>query len=90
MWCTYYFCSTYTSVYPPNIFQHYLFCGHCLLLSLLPLLVKFLLIFLFVDAYCKCLLGCSSDEEFINTFADVLMNELEMMRSQFAHSMCIV
>ena len=45
---------------------------------------------LFVDAYCNCLLGCSSDEEFINTFGDVLMNELETMRSQFAQSMCIV
>ena len=51
---------------------------------------EFSINFLFVDANCNCLLGCSSDEEFINTFADVLMNELEMMRSQFAQSMCIV
>ena len=51
---------------------------------------EFSINFLFVDAYSHSLLGCSSDEEFMNTFADVLMNELETMRSQFAHSMCIV
>ena len=50
---------------------------------------EFSINFLFVDSYCNSLLGCSSDEEFINTFADVLMNELETMRSQFAQSMCI-
>ena len=32
---------------------------------------EFSINFLVVDAYCNCLLGCSSDEEFINTFADV-------------------
>ena len=32
----------------------------------------------------------SSDEEFIHMFADVLMNEFETMRSQFAQYMCIV
>ena len=51
---------------------------------------EFSINFLFVDGYCNSLLGCSFDEEFINTFVDVLMNELETMRSQFAHSMCIV
>ena len=51
---------------------------------------KFSINFLFVNAYCNSLPGCSSDEEFINKFADVLMNELETMRSQFAQSMCIV
>ena len=51
---------------------------------------EFSINFLFVDAYCHSLLGCSSAEEFMNTFADVLMNEVETMRSQFAHSMYIV
>ena len=51
---------------------------------------EFSINFLFVAAYCNSLLGCSSAEEFMNTFADVLMNEVETMRSQFAHSMYIV
>ena len=51
---------------------------------------EFSINFLSVDAYCNSLLGCSSAEEFMNTFADVLMNEVETMRSQFAHSMYIV
>ena len=51
---------------------------------------EFSINFLFVDAYCNSLLGCSSAEEFMDTFADVLMNEVETMRSQFAHSMYIV
>ena len=46
--------------------------------------------FLSIDAYYNSLLGCFSDEEFIHTFADVLMNEFETMRSQFAQYMCIV
>ena len=32
---------------------------------------EFSIHFLFVDAYCNSLLSCSSDEEFINTFADL-------------------
>ena len=51
---------------------------------------EFSINFLFVDAYCNSLLGCSSAEEFMNTFADVLINEVEIIRSQFAHSMYIV
>ena len=38
------FCSTYTSVYPPNIFQHY-FLWALVVLSPVLLLVDFLLIF---------------------------------------------
>ena len=82
------FCSTYTSVHPPNIFQHY-FVGIGYSITCTFACV-FSIIFLVGDAYCNWLLGCSSDEEFINTFADVLMNELEMMGSQFAQSMYIV
>ena len=51
---------------------------------------EFSINFLFVDACCYSLLGCSSAEEFMDTFADVLMNEVENMRSQFAHSMYIM
>ena len=51
---------------------------------------EFSINFLFADTYCNSLLGCSSAEDFMNTFADVLINEVEIMRSQFAHSMCIV
>ena len=51
---------------------------------------EFSINFLSIDAYYNSLLGCFSDKEFIYTFAVVLMNEFELMRSQFAQYMCIV
>ena len=51
---------------------------------------EFSINFLCVDAYCNSLPGCSSHEEFINTFADFWMNEIETMRSQFEQSKCTV
>ena len=83
MWCIYYFLAVHILLYIPKTFFNIIYfvgIGYSITCTFA---CEFSINFLVVDAYCNCLLGCSSDEEFINTFADVLMNELEM-RSQFA------
>ena len=67
------FCSHILLYIPQTFFNIIYFLGIACYITC-TFACEFSINFLFVDAYCNSLIGCSSDEEFINTFADVLIN----------------
>ena len=83
------FSCSYTSVYSSHILNIIYFVGIVYDITY-TFPCEFSINFLSIHAYYNFLLGCLPDEEFIQTFADLLRNEFEPMRSQFAQYMCIV
>ena len=84
------FCVVHILLYIPKTFFNIIYFVGIACYITCTFASEFSINFLCVDTYCNSLPGCLSHEEFINTFADFLMNEIETMRSQFVQSKCIV
>ena len=82
--------SLYIPLYIPHTFLNIIYFVDIVYDITNTFLCEFSIIFLSIHAYYNFLIGCFSDEEFIHTFADLLLNEFEPMRSQFAQYMCVV
>ena len=80
------FCAVHILLYiPRTFFEIIYFVGRANHITC-TFAFEFSINFLCIDAYDNSLPGCSSHEELANTFADVFMNQIEIIKSQFEQS----